>query len=85
MMLAKQLAMLHFEVHKHSADPSVIPTQEDAYLQKIQTRKTLSEKEREQLSDIIRNIPECKDRRACHGDFHPFSIKKRFVVILHKT
>ena len=48
LLLAKQLAKMHFAIHSHSADASIIPLQEDAYLEKIQSRKTLSDEEKEQ-------------------------------------
>ncbi len=74
LLLAKQLAKMHFAIHSHSADASIIPLQEDAYLEKIQIRKTLSDEEKEQLSDMMRKMPKSNDRRVCHGNFHPMNI-----------
>lgn len=72
--LAKDLARLHFEIHSHPADKNILPTQEQAYLQKIHTRETLSDEEKENLSAIIRQLTKCDDKRVCHGDFHPMNI-----------
>ena len=72
--LAKQLAELHFEVHSRSTVPDAVPPQEDVFLHKIQTRVSLSDTEKEQMAQVIRNLPKREERRICHGDFHPMNI-----------
>ena len=72
--LARQLAELHFEIHSHGAPSCVLPTQKEVFLQKVQTRPSLSQMEKERIAAVIRDLPDPADSRVCHGDFHPMNI-----------
>lgn len=69
--LAKQLARLHFDIHK--APMCELPGQEDVFVRAIGTRKTLTKSEQTDLIRVVRALPKGK-MAICHGDFHPLNI-----------
>lgn len=72
--LAKQMARLHHRIHSIPLDTHPFPAQKDVYLQKIQSRPSLTDAEKARLTDLLDTLANSDVQRICHGGFHPMNI-----------
>ncbi len=70
--IARLLAELHAEIHRHALDDPGIPSLKDVLQNRIERAKQLEGPLRERALETLRRLPD--GNGLCHGDFHPDNI-----------